>query len=129
MLPTRALSKERPSTILFFLCPILIVATGVRKSTKSLVYKHLRISLDNLQHLTPSDQVKFVVGDRQDFDFAKSTIGRLASDFPMHHVLFSPVNEKMPYHVLAEWILKDKLPVRFHTQLHKTIWPDADRGK
>jgi len=74
----------------------------------------------NLRHLTAKDEVKFVIADRADYDWAKRHLP------PCGHVLFSPVWEKLPLRTLAEWILADRLPVRLQTQWHKHIWgPDA----
>jgi 7-carboxy-7-deazaguanine synthase len=83
---------------------------------------------DNLKRLTSLDQVKFVIGDLRDYQFAKTKIDLLAPDLPTGQILFSPVAEKMPPALLAEWILCDRLPVRLQLQLHRIIWPDRPRG-
>lgn len=81
----------------------------------------------NYELLTANDEVKFVVADRDDFDFACATltehnlIGRCV-------VTFSPVEGRLGLEKLAEWILADGLDVRLGFQLHKIIWPDKDRG-
>ena len=83
--------------------------------------------LANLERLTPSDQVKFVICDRADYDWAKAQLAE-------HHlaqrceVLFSPSHGQLPAHTLAEWILHDRLPVRFQIQLHKALW-GGERGR
>lgn len=78
----------------------------------------------NLPLLTAHDQVKFVLCDRKDYDWA-----RLVLDQHQLHktcdVLFSPVFGKISYRDLAEWILADRLPVRMQLQLHKHIWGDV----
>ncbi len=84
-----------------------------------------RMCWDNLRHLRPKDQVKFVIGDRGDYDWAVDVVKRyhLAERCP---VLFSPVFGGQALRPLAEWILQDRLPVRFQVQLHKFIWdPNA----
>ena len=84
--------------------------------------------LDNLKHLSRSDQVKFVIGDREDYIFAKDIVKLIPVEFPQSHILFSPVHEKIAAQTLAEWILQDHLSVRLHLQLHKILWPNSDRG-
>ncbi len=84
-----------------------------------------RMCWDNLRHIRPKDQVKFVIGDRGDYDWAVDVVKRyqLAERCP---VLFSPVFGGQALRPLAEWILQDRLPVRFQMQLHKFIWgPNA----
>ena len=82
---------------------------------------------ENIRSLDKKDEVKFVIADRVDYDWAKRTMAeyQLAS---VCTVLFSPVWEKMPLKMLAEWILADKLPVRLQTQWHKYIWGADARG-
>jgi 7-carboxy-7-deazaguanine synthase len=84
--------------------------------------------LENLKRLHPEDQIKFVIGNRKDYNYAKSIITSHCPDFPGDHILFSPVYSKMPLADLAMWILKDNLNVRFQLQLHKIIWPDKNKG-
>lgn len=79
-----------------------------------------------LDHLTYQDQVKFVVGGREDYLWAKRTLEE--SDFRGAQVLFSPVHGAMEPSTLAAWILEDRLPVRLHLQLHKYIWGEDRRG-
>ena len=82
----------------------------------------------NLAHLSHSDQVKFVIRDRADYDWAVQVLQQhdLAARVT---VLFSPVFGEMPYDRLAEWILADGLPVRMQLQLHKFIWHPRARGR
>ena len=82
---------------------------------------------DNLAKLKPADEIKFVIKDRADYDWARTVLRehRLAD---RHTVLFSPVFGDMDPQALAEWILADRLPVRYQTQLHKHIWHPAARG-
>jgi len=78
---------------------------------------------DNLDALRPSDQIKFVIRDRADYEWARDvTAGRgLASRW---QVLFSPSHGELAPAALADWILADRLPVRFQLQMHKYIWGD-----
>lgn len=91
---------------------------------------------ENLAHLRSTDELKFVLASRADYDWAKGILsGRgeksalarrhLAEICP---VLFSPVADRLPPAQLAEWILQDRLPVRFQLQLHKILW-GAERGR
>ncbi len=86
-----------------------------------------RMDWDNLRRLTPNDQIKFVIADRDDYDWAADVVTRrrLAERCP---VLFSPVFGGQALRPLAEWILRDRLPVRVQTQLHKLIWEPDMRG-
>ena len=81
----------------------------------------------NLRHLTAKDELKFVLADRADYDWAKRQLAEhdLANRCA---VLFSPVWDKLPLKTLAEWILADHLPVRLQTQWHKHIWGPDTRG-
>jgi len=82
---------------------------------------------ENIDDLRPMDELKFVLASRADYDWAKSALaGRHLSD--KCTVLFSPVADILPPTQLAEWILADRLPVRFQLQLHKILW-GAQRGK
>lgn len=82
-----------------------------------------RNCLDNIPFLTAKDQVKFVMANRDDFDWSVEMMQRhqLAQRC---QVLFSPVYGQLSSRDLAAWILKDNLPVRFQLQLHKIIWND-----
>jgi 7-carboxy-7-deazaguanine synthase len=83
---------------------------------------------DNVQYLTQHDEVKFVVGDRNDFDWACNLIRRHDLTSRAGCVLFSPIRETLPYADLAGWVLGCGLRVRLQLQLHKIIWPDAQCG-
>lgn len=76
---------------------------------------------ENILHLKPSDQVKFVLQDRADYEWARAQIA-LHSLEQRAEILFSPVAGKMEPVELANWILEDRLPVRFQIQLHKYLW-------
>ena len=75
----------------------------------------------NLSYLTRLDEVKFVLGNRADYEWSRQiiTAHRLAS---VCSLLFSPVHGVLDDRTLAEWILADRLPVRFQLQLHKVLW-------
>ena len=81
----------------------------------------------NLACLRGSDEVKFVLADRADYEFARATIRQreLLGRCP---VIFSPVLSRLAPAALAGWILDDALDVRLGLQLHKIIWPQAARG-
>lgn len=84
-----------------------------------------RNMLSNIDHLTPHDQVKFVIGDEADYQWATTMLREHQLQKRVSDVLFSPIHENMQPAVLAEWILRDRLPVRFQMQLHKILWKDA----
>jgi 7-carboxy-7-deazaguanine synthase len=80
----------------------------------------------NLDLLTEHDEVKFVVKDRLDYEFAREVIARHALANRCAAMLLSPVHGVLPPKDLAAWILADRLPVRLQLQAHKYIWgPDA----
>jgi len=76
---------------------------------------------DNLAHLLPHDQVKFVIADRADYEWARAQT-RDRSLHALCQVLYSPVADTLAPATLADWILADRLPVRFQLQLHKLLW-------
>jgi 7-carboxy-7-deazaguanine synthase len=82
----------------------------------------------NLERLRVHDEVKFVIKDRGDYEYARDVIARhqLVSRVAAIHV--SPVHGVMHPRILSEWVLADKLPVRVQLQLHKYIWDPATRG-
>jgi len=82
----------------------------------------------NVEYLTRDDEVKFVIGDRRDFDWACDIVRRYDLPSRVGTILFAPVYGKMPYEDLAGWILSGGLAVRVQLQLHKIIWPGVERG-
>lgn len=93
----------------------------------------------NIARLRPADEVKFVISDRADYDWAKAIIAEHRLTERVREVLLSPVFEQargrevagapgIPMRDLAEWIIADNLPVRLQAQLHKFIWEPATRG-
>ena len=79
---------------------------------------------ENLGALTAGDQVKIVIADRDDYEWARSILERYRIN-ERCDVLFSPVSDRMEPHLLADWIIGDRLPVRFQIQLHKLLWGDG----
>lgn len=75
----------------------------------------------NLDHLSSKDQIKFVIADRNDYEWSRSVLRSYELDKKVQ-ILFSPVFEKLTLKDLTEWILEDNLAVRLQTQLHKHIW-------
>jgi 7-carboxy-7-deazaguanine synthase len=81
----------------------------------------------NIDHLKPQDEVKFVIGNREDYEWAKEII----SEYKLTEkckILMGVVFGELSNLDLASWILEDKLPVRFQMQLHKYIWEPEKRG-
>jgi 7-carboxy-7-deazaguanine synthase len=82
----------------------------------------------NLDRLRPTDEVKFVIRDRADYEYAHDVVSRHNLIGRCAAVLFSPVHAVLAPRVLAEWILADRLPVRLQLQAHKYIWGAEVRG-
>ena len=82
---------------------------------------------DNLKYLKKTDELKFVIGTREDYDWSKQIIEEysLSEKF---EILFSTVFEELESQVLVAWILEDKLNVRFQLQVHKYIWDPKTKG-
>jgi len=83
---------------------------------------------ENLDLLAPHDEVKFVIRDRDDYDYAKDIVARYNLLDRTAAVLFSPVHGVLAARDLAAWILEDRLPVRLQLQAHKYIWDAETRG-
>lgn len=75
---------------------------------------------ENIESLDPSDEVKFVILDRDDYDWSVETC-REYDLFDRCHVIFSPVHGEMNGHQLSQWILEDRLPLRLGLQIHKFL--------
>ena len=86
-----------------------------------------RMDWDNLGRLKPTDEVKFVIAHRADFEWSRDLVREraLAERCP---VLFSPVHGQLDPGTLGRWILEDGLAVRLQVQLHKYLWPGVERG-
>jgi 7-carboxy-7-deazaguanine synthase len=85
------------------------------------------MDFSNIDHLTKQDEVKFVIGDRMDFDWAREIIS-VYGLLEKCQVLISPLASEVEAQTVASWILEEKLAVRLQLQLHKIIWPGRSRG-
>jgi len=88
---------------------------------------HEQMDFDNFDLLSQKDEIKFVIGSRDDYNWAV----QLVSAYSLHNkatVTFSPVTSNLPSATLAGWILEDHLSVRLRLQLHTIIWPERTRG-
>ena len=79
---------------------------------------------ENIAELRSKDQIKFVILDKADYDWARFKISEFDLNARVEEVLFSPVYESLTPVRLAEWILEDGLEVRLQVQLHKLLWGD-----
>jgi 7-carboxy-7-deazaguanine synthase len=86
-----------------------------------------RMRWANMDHLSQKDEVKFVLKDHTDYEWAKNIVKQYSLG-ELCPVLFSPVFGSLDLQPLAEWILSDRLPVRFQVQLHKLIWDPETPG-
>ena len=82
----------------------------------------------NIDHLTSRDEVKFVIGSREDYDWSREKIQRFGLTRRCHAVLFSPIFGRIDPRQIVEWILTDRLDVRFQLQMHKFIWSPTQRS-
>ena len=82
----------------------------------------------NLDVLSPHDEVKFVIADRRDYDYAVDVVRRHGLPDRCAAILFSPVHDVLHPRTLSEWMLADGVPARLQVQLHKYIWPASTRG-
>ncbi|MEI8134713.1 MAG: radical SAM protein [bacterium] len=82
----------------------------------------------NMDLLQRTDEIKFVIGSREDYDWSKKKIECYSLHNRVGTILMSPVTDVLAPHELSSWILEDHLPVRFQVQLHKIIWPGIERG-
>ena len=80
---------------------------------------------ENIELLSPQDQIKFVICDRKDYEWARFKLDEYRLVDRVDEVLFSPSFGQIESAELAEWILADNLSVRFQVQLHKLLWNDA----
>ena len=87
-----------------------------------------KTDFDNLNRLKGNDQVKFVICDRKDYDYARHILRHYWSGRPPVPVLISPAAGRLAPATAAAWILEDRLDVRLHLQLHKILWPNEQRG-
>ena len=80
---------------------------------------------ENMRHLNAHDQIKFVVCDRTDYDWARMRCDEHNLNAQVADVLFSPSHHQLASRDLADWIVADRLPVRMQVQLHKLLWGDV----
>jgi len=118
----RALSEKRARGLLRFIMDVKCPGSGMTA----------RRAVENLAHLQPVDEVKFVVLDRADYEFARAFVA--SHGIPAKTILFSPVTSAHTVAAgldpakLAAWILEDGLDVRLQLQVHKYVWPGKERG-
>jgi 7-carboxy-7-deazaguanine synthase len=82
----------------------------------------------NIAHLEKRDEVKFVIGSREDYEWSRDQVREHDLTARCGTVLFSPIFGRIEPRQIVEWILADKLPVRFQLQMHKFIWEPRARG-
>jgi 7-carboxy-7-deazaguanine synthase len=82
----------------------------------------------NIAHLTARDEVKFVIGSREDYEWSREKVRELDLRARCHAVLFSPIFGRIEPRQIVEWMLADRLDVRFQLQMHKFIWAPTQRG-
>jgi 7-carboxy-7-deazaguanine synthase len=81
-----------------------------------------------LDSMTARDELKFVIGTREDYDWARAQLARWKLEGRPFGLLFSCVHSVLAPRTLAEWVVEDRLPVRFQLQQHKVVWPPDARG-
>jgi len=117
-----ALPEQRARGLLRFIMDVKCPGSGMKA----------KLAVENLANLRPEDEVKFVILDRGDYEFARGFLG--SHRVPAKTILFSPV---APAHrvaagldpaTLAAWVLEDGLDVRLQLQVHKYVWPGKERG-
>lgn len=84
--------------------------------------------LTNFEALRASDEIKFVLADRRDYDWACARVDELGLRDRVHAVLFSPVHGELDPAELAGWMLEDEVDARLQLQQHKLLWPGVERG-
>ena len=82
----------------------------------------------NIDYLGSRDEVKFVIGSREDYEWSCDKVRRFDLPKRCHAVLFSPVFGRIDPRKIVDWILADKLDIRFQLQMHKFIWTPTQRG-
>jgi len=101
--------------------PRVVMVVDVKTPRSGESSRNRYAELDRLNH---KDLVKFVICDRSDYEWSRAQLEALNLDRRCT-VLFSPSHDELPARDLADWILEDKLPVRFQIQLHKYLWGNA----
>lgn len=90
--------------------------------------EQMKNRLENIPHLAEKDEVKFVIGSEEDYLWAKGMVEEHALGDKCGAVLFSPVFGKIAPRDIVDWIVRDKLDVRFQLQMHKFIWEPTKKG-
>jgi 7-carboxy-7-deazaguanine synthase len=86
-----------------------------------------KMDFSNFSLIKSNDEIKFVIADRNDYDYSVKMKKEHKLPERTKNILFSPVWGKLPPEILAGWIVDDKLPVRFQVQLHKVLWGAGKR--
>jgi len=102
----------------------VVIIMDLKTPSSGMVKKNL---YDNVSYLKPEDEIKFVIGNREDYEWSKNIIEKYKLTGKCN-VLFSTVFDKLPPRTLVEWILEDNLNVRFQLQAHKFIWTPDTKG-
>lgn len=87
-----------------------------------------RNDLRNFESMNANDELKFVIGSRADYDWSRQMIDRHGLAGRPFSLLFSTVFDRLEPRTLAEWVIADRVPVRFQLQQHKYLWPPDQRG-
>src|SRR5437762_9108959 len=82
----------------------------------------------NIDYLTLRDEVKFVMGSREDYEWSRENVYRFDLSRRCHAILFSPIFGRIDPREIVEWILADRLAVRSQLQMHNVIWAPTQRG-
>jgi 7-carboxy-7-deazaguanine synthase len=82
----------------------------------------------NIEHLAKRDEVKFVIGSREDYEWSREQVRVHHLDERCGCVLFSPIFDRIAPREIVDWVVEDKLPVRFQLQMHKFIWDPKQKG-
>ncbi len=85
-------------------------------------------NFENFKYLDSKDEIKIIIADRNDYEWAKSIISKYKLQKIVKSIILSPVFVQMPPETLAGWVLEDSLPVRMLLQMHKFIWHPNKRG-
>ena len=102
--------------------PRVVKVLDIKTPDSSEVHRNL---WDNIAHLQPHDQIKFVVCSRGDYDWARIKCDQYQLFDRVADVLFSPSHGALELSELADWIVADRLPARMQMQLHKLLWGDV----
>ena len=102
--------------------PRVVKVLDIKTPDSSEVHRNL---WDNIAHLQPHDQIKFVVCSRGDYDWARIKCDQYQLFDRVADVLFSPSHGALEPSELADWIVADRLPARMQMQLHKLLWGDV----